>query len=306
MPEKLIILGSGPAGLTAAIYASRASLNPLVIEGADPGGQLMTTTEVENFPGFENGIMGPELMAVMRKQAERFGTRFEIGNVAEVDFSGKVLTLKTNSKTFECESLIISTGASAKWLGLPSETRLRGKGVSACATCDGFFFKNKDIAVVGGGDSAMEEAIFLTRFANSVTIIARGDKLRASKTMQDRAHKNPKIKWLWNSVIDEVLGETVMTGLKIKNTVTGEMNEITMQGLFLAIGHEPNTKLFQGKIELDEKGYIKVKPFSTETGIPGVFAAGDVADHKYRQAISAAGTGCMAALDAERYLANKE
>lgn len=301
-----MILGSGPAGLTAAIYAARASLSPTLIEGSEPGGQLMGTTEVENFPGFEHGIMGPDLMATMRKQAERFGTRFEIGYVTEVDFSQKPFVLKTASKEFACDALIISTGASAKWLNLPSEQRLRGKGVSACATCDGFFFKGKDIAVVGGGDSAMEEANFLTRFANSVTILVRGDALRASKIMQERCKKNPKIVFMYNSSVEEVLGEATMTGLKIKNAQTGEVKEVPMQGLFLAIGHEPNTKLFQGKLDLDEKGYIKVKPFSSETSVPGVYAAGDVADHKYRQAITAAGTGCMAALDAERYLASLE
>jgi thioredoxin reductase (NADPH) len=304
--EKLIILGSGPAGLTAAIYAARAELKPLLIEGAEPGGQLMQTTEVENFPGFEHGIQGPELMDVMREQSMRFGTRFEIGYVTEVDVSSRPMKLKTADKEFTCDAVIISTGASAKWLNLPSETKLRGKGVSACATCDGFFFKGKDIAVVGGGDSAMEEANFLTKFANSVTILVRGDALRASKVMQERAKKNPKISFLFNTGIEEVLGETAMTGLKIKNLADGSVKELALQGLFLAIGHSPNTKLFAGKLDLDEVGYIKVKAHSTETNIEGVFAAGDVADHKYRQAISAAGTGCMAALDAERFLANHE
>jgi len=304
--EKLIILGSGPAGLTAAIYAARAELKPLLIEGAEPGGQLMTTTEVENFPGFEHGIQGPELMDVMRKQSMRFGTRFEIGYVTEVDLASRPMKLKTSEKEFTCDALIISTGATAKWLNIPSETKLRGKGVSACATCDGFFFKGKDIAVVGGGDSAMEEANFLTRFANSVTVIVRGDALRASKVMQERAKKNPKISFLFNTGIEEVLGETAVTGLKIKNLKDDTTKELSLQGLFLAIGHSPNTKLFAGKLDLDEVGYIKVKPFGTDTNIEGVFAAGDVADHKYRQAISAAGTGCMAALDAERFLANRE
>jgi len=281
-------------------------LEPLLIEGGEPGGQLMGTTEVDNFPGFSDGIMGPELMASMRKQAERFGTKFATGRVTRVDFSSTPFKLFTEDETFETESLIIATGASARWLNLPNEQRLRGKGVSACATCDGFFFKGKDIAVVGGGDSAMEEAMFLTRFANSVTVIVRGDELRASKAMQERAKKDSKIKWLWSSEVVDVLGEQSVAGLKIKNAKTGELSELSVTGLFLAIGHTPNTDIFKGALKVSEIGYLEIKPGTTETSVAGVFAAGDVADRKYRQAITAAGTGCMAALEAERYLAARE
>ncbi len=306
MAEKVIIIGSGPAGYTAAIYAARAEMQPLMISGREFGGQLMWTTDVENFPGFPEGIQGPELMETMKKQAERFGTRIVSENVTEVDFSSRPFTVKSDSQTFEAESVIIATGASARWLGVPGEDRLKAKGVSACATCDGFFFKEKEIAVVGGGDAAMEEAIFLTKFAKSVTVLVRGDALRASKIMGERATKNPKIRFMWNSQVAEVLGDQKISGLKVLNNKTNETTEMPIEGLFVAIGHEPNTSLFKGQIELDVKNYMIVKPGSTKTNIEGVFAAGDVADHLYRQAVTAAGTGCMAALDAERWLASKE
>lgn len=302
--RNVIILGSGPAGLTAAIYAARAALRPLVIEGIQPGGQLMITTDVENYPGFENGIMGPELMDVMKKQAARFGTEFVQGTVDRVELDGEVKTLHAGDKRFECRTLIICTGATARWLGLESEDKLKGYGVSACATCDGFFFKNKEIAVAGGGDSAVEEATFLTKFASKVYIVHRRDELRASKAMQTRAFNNEKIEMVWNAVVDEVLGapESGVTGLRLKDTKTGETNVLDCQGLFVAIGHDPNTQMFKGKLDMDENGYLLVEKGSSRTNVPGVFAAGDVADHVYRQAITAAGMGCMAALDAERYL----
>lgn len=301
--ENVIILGTGPAGLTAAIYAARANLNPICIEGFQPGGQLTITTDVENYPGFPEGIMGPEIMEKFRKQAERFGTRFMTGEVTEAHLGKKPIQIKlSDGKMIEGRTLIIATGASAKWLGLPSEKRLMGKGVSACATCDGFFFRGKDVAVVGGGDTAMEEANFLTRFASSVTIIHRRDSLRASKVMQERSKKNPKIKFLFNTGVEEILGEKAVESLRLKDTVTGKESKLDVQGFFLGIGHEPNSKLFRGQLDMDETGYLKVKAGSTLTNIPGVFAAGDIADHYYRQAISAAGTGCMAAIDAERYL----
>lgn len=304
--EKMVILGSGPAGLTAAIYAARAELQPLLIEGIQPGGQLTTTTEVENWPGNPEGIQGTELMALMRKQAERFGTRIISGNVVRTDLSARPFGIWLEDGTeYRAETLIVATGASAKWLGLPNEQRLRGHGVSACATCDGFFFKGKDIAIVGGGDAAMEEANFLTKFANSVTVLVRGTELRASKIMQERAMANPKIKWIYQSEVADVLGENAVSGLRLKHSKTGEMSEIKVQGLFVAIGHEPNTKIFGDQLEL-AKGYLVTKSGSSETSVPGVFAAGDVADWKYRQAITAAGSGCMAALDAERFLANHE
>ena len=301
--EKVVILGSGPAGLTAAIYTARANLEPLLVEGREPGGQLTLTTDVENYPGYPEGIMGPEMMSQFRKQAERFGTRFKVGDVVEVDLSKKPLKLKlSNQDDILADALIISTGASAKWLGLESEKKLMGKGVSARATCDGFFFKDVDVAVIGGGDTAMEESLFLTKFAKKVYVIHRRDQLRASKIMQDKAKKNPKIEFIWNSVVEEILGEDAVTGVRLKDTETGETRELPLQGVFLGIGHKPNTDLFKGQLDMDEVGYLKVQPGSTRTRVPGVFAAGDVADHVYRQAVTAAGTGCMAAIDAERFL----
>jgi thioredoxin reductase (NADPH) len=274
-----------------------------VVEGEQPGGQLTITTHVENYPGFADPVMGPDLMIGFRKQAERFGTRFKAGNVQKVDLSKRPFTLHFADGTqAQTQALIISTGASAKWIGLPSEKRLLGKGVSSCATCDGFFFRNMDIAVVGGGDTAMEEATYLTRFAKSVTVIHRRESLRASKIMQDKAKANPKIKFIWDTAVEEVLGEKEVESLKLKNLKTGETTEFKTQGLFVAIGHQPNTGLFSGQLECDEAGYLLTTPGSTKTNIPGVFAAGDVADHVYRQAVTAAGTGCMAAIDAERFL----
>jgi len=301
--ENVVILGTGPAGLTAAVYAARANLKPLCVEGTQPGGQLTITTEVENFPGFPHGIQGPELMDNFRKQAERFGTRFKQGDVQKVDLTQKPYTLSlADGSEVKTKTLIICTGASAKLLGLPAEKKLMGKGVSACATCDGFFFRNQDIAVVGGGDTAMEEANFLTRFAKSVTLIHRRDTFRASKVMQDRVLANPKVKVIYDTGVEEILGENEVVGLKLKNLKTGAISELPVTGFFVAIGHQPNTKLFNGQLDMDDTGYLKVQAGSTKTKIPGVFAAGDVADHYYRQAITAAGTGCMASLDAERYL----
>lgn len=301
--EKLIIIGSGPAGLTSAIYSARANLQPLMIEGEEAGGQLMITSEVENYPGFAHGITGPELIAVMREQAQRFGTRFLTENVTKVDFSARPFKIWIGKKLHQAHSVIITTGASAKWLGLDSEKIYRNRGVSACATCDGAFFRNVEVAVVGGGDTAMEEANFLTRFASKVYLIHRRDSFRASKIMVDRALKNPKIEVIWNSEVIEVVGdEKSMNALRIKNLVSGAVTEKKLQGLFLAIGHKPNTDLFKQWLELDETGYIKTKPGSSYTNVEGVFAAGDVQDHVYRQAITAAGTGCMAAIDVERWL----
>ena len=302
--RKVTIIGSGPAGLTAAIYTARANLEPLVVEGLQPGGQLTITTDVENFPGFPDGILGPELMELFRKQSERFGAEHVFGNVTRVDMSSRPFKLWIDDERMEeSESLIISTGATAKWLGIESERRLQGYGVSACATCDGFFFRDKKVVVIGGGDSAMEEATFLTKFASKVTVVHRRESLRASKIMQQRAEKNPKVDFVWNSVVSEVLTETgkEVTGVRLRNIVTGEESVLECDGMFLAIGHKPTTDLFAGQLELDPTGYIKLFDH-TRTSVEGVFAAGDVADPRYRQAISAAGMGCMAALDAEKWL----
>ncbi len=306
MTEKVVIIGSGPAGLTAAIYNARADLDPLMIEGMERGGQLMLTTDVENFPGFPDGIMGPELMEGVRKQAERFGTRIMSSDVTRVDFSERPFKIWVEKDLYEAESVVITTGASARWMGLESETRLRGHGVSACATCDGFFFRGKEIAVIGGGDSAAEEALFLTKFASKVYVIHRRDELRASKIMATRVLEHEKIEMVWDSVVEEVIGQDVVTGLKVRNVKTDEVTELPVEGMFLAIGHTPNTKVFQGQIDLDEKGYILLPGENTMTSVPGVFAAGDVTDHVYRQAITAAGQGCQAAIDAERWLDEQE
>ena len=300
--RNIVIIGSGPAGLTAAIYAARANLSPLLIEGWQSGGQLTTTTEVENYPGFSKGIMGPELMKEMRGQAERFGTEFLTGDVSAVDLSQRPFRLTIDGEqTVEAEALILATGASALQIGLPNEHRLIGHGVSTCATCDGYFFRGQDLVVVGGGDSALEEATFLTKFARTVTVVHRRDKLRASKIMQDRAMKNEKISFAWNSVVEDILGQDVVTGVRLKNIVTGTSTNLACAGVFVAIGHQPNTDLFKGQLAMDEKGYLLTSQ-GTATSVAGVFAAGDVQDTKYRQAITAAGSGCMAAIDAERFL----
>ena len=309
MSHEVIIIGSGPAGYTAAIYAARADLKPLMFTGIEPGGQLMTTTDVENFPGFPAGIMGPDMMQLFRDQAARFGTDIRDQTVARVDASSRPFkVISDEGEEFQAESVIVTTGASAKWLGIPSETRYRGHGVSACATCDGFFFRGKVVAVIGGGDTAMEEAHFLTKFAAKVYLIHRRDSFRASKIMQDRVLKDSKVEVLWNSEVTEVIGTTgeapKVTGLQIRNTVDGGESHIDVDGLFLAIGHTPNSQFLGDLVERDEVGYIKVEPGRTLTSVEGLFAAGDVMDPMYRQAVSAAGTGCMAALDAERYLSN--
>jgi len=303
--ENVLIIGSGPAGLTAAIYAARANLEPLMIEGEEVGGQLMTTTDVENYPGFAEGIMGPDLMAVTKKQAERFGTRFISKNVTKVDFSSQPFKAWIGDELFQAKSIIISTGASAKYLGLESERRLLGRGVSACATCDGAFFRDQKVAVVGGGDTAMEEANFLTRFASKVYVIHRRDEFRASKIMADRVLNNPKVEVLWNTELKEVLGENGVEKIKIYNNQSDETTDMDMDGVFIAIGHKPNTDLFKGQLDMNDVGYLETQPKSTYTSVEGVFAAGDVQDDHYRQAITAAGTGCMAAMDAERWLENQ-
>lgn len=309
--ENTIIIGSGPAGYTAAIYSARAELKPLLIEGrqlgGQPGGQLMWTTEVENFPGFPEGLQGREMMDRFKKQAERFGTRIESDDVIEVDFSSRPFTVKTSDKKYKTKTVIICTGAGAMWLNVPGEEEYKGRGVSACATCDGYFFKEKIVAIVGGGDAALEEANFLTKFASKVTVFVRKDKLRASKIMQERAMNNPKIEFIWNTEVKEVVGDgTRLTTLKIFNNKTNEESEFVADGLFVAIGHKPNTEIFKGQLELDIKGFIVTKPDSTHTSVEGVFAGGDVMDHVYKQAITAAGNGCKAALDAERFLASNE
>lgn len=304
MHKKVIVIGSGPAGLTAAVYAARANLEPLVFEGSQPGGQLTITTDVENFPGFPDGIMGPELMDHMRKQAVRFGAKCEYKTVIKTDFSESPFKVWVKDEEYTADTIIISTGASARLLGLDSEKELMGYGVSACATCDGFFFKEKEVMVVGGGDSAAEEAIFLTKFASKVTIVHRRDELRASKIMRERVLNNDSIEIMWNSAVEDIHGtkETGVTGIKVKDTLSGEIRDVNCDGIFMAIGHVPNTGIFKGQIDLDEKGYISTQPDTTNTNISGVFACGDVQDQVYRQAITAAGTGCMSAIDAERWL----
>ncbi len=303
---RIAIIGSGPGGLTAALYLSRANLPPVVYEGLQPGGQLTITTEVDNFPGFPEGIQGPELMERMKAQCARFGTVFEYDEITQAELGDRPFKLTTSmGAVLEYDAVILATGATARWLGLPNERRLGGRGVSACATCDGFFFKEVEVAVVGGGDSAMEEATFLTKFASKVYVIHRRDKLRASKIMQDRAFKNPKIEFLWNTDVTDVLGESSVEGLRLIDTVTGAERDMPVKGLFLAIGHTPNTGLFAGQLTMDPSGYLVTEPGSSRTSLPGVFACGDVQDHIYRQAITAAGSGCMAALDCERWLTDQ-
>jgi thioredoxin reductase (NADPH) len=303
--RKIVIIGSGPAGLTCALYAARAGLKPVVIAGLTFGGQLMLTTDVENFPGFPKGILGPELMQNLIAQAERFGTEIIFEDATGVDFSNRPFKVKTASQEFVSETVVIATGASTMWLGLPSEQKFRGKGVSSCATCDGFFFRDKEIVVIGGGDSAMEEATYLTKFAKKVTVVHRSDALRASKIMQERAQADPKISFLFNKSVVEFLGEERLTGVRLKDSVTGEITEMPIGGAFVAIGHKPNTEIFKGQIDLDAKGYI-VPVEQTKTNVEGVFVAGDVRDYKYRQAVVAAGMGAMSSLDVEKYLVEKK
>jgi len=305
--HRVIIIGSGPAGLTAALYAARANLAPVIFEGMQPGGQLTITTEVENFPGFPNGIMGPELMDTMRKQVQRFGAVSIFKDVTRVDLSSRPFHLWSNDLEYKADVVIVATGASARWLGIPSEERYRGYGVSACATCDGFFFRGLEVVVVGGGDTAIEEATFLSKFASRVVIVHRRDSLRASKIMQEKAHRNPKISFVWDSVIEEIIGKEengkkAVTSVRLKNVKTGSITLMKTDGVFMGIGHQPNTQLFAGQLDMDPTGYLLTRGKGTATNIPGVFAAGDVSDSVYRQAISAAGTGCMAAIDAERWL----
>ncbi|AKP52475.1 thioredoxin-disulfide reductase [Cyclobacterium amurskyense] len=304
---KVLIIGSGPAGYTAAIYASRAGLSPVMYTGIQPGGQLTITNDVENYPGYPDGVMGPQMMEDFKKQAERFGTDVRYGIVTEMDASERPFKVTVDgNQTLLAESVIISTGASAKWLGIESETRLNGKGVSACAVCDGFFFRGKDVAIVGGGDTACEEASYLSNICKKVYMIVRRDELRASQIMQNRVMKNPKIEILWNHETVEILGEEEVVGAKVKNRISGEERDLDLEGFFVAIGHQPNTSVFVNQIDTDENGYILTKPGSTKTNVPGIFACGDAQDHEYRQAVTAAGTGCMAALDAERFLASQE
>jgi thioredoxin reductase (NADPH) len=301
--ERLVIIGSGPAGYTAALYAARANLNPLLIEGMQPGGQLTITSEVENYPGFPEAILGPQLMEQMKKQAERFGTRLESGEVTRVDFSKRPFSLWMDDRLVRTQAVIVATGASAKWLDIPSEKQYQGRGVSACATCDGFFFRGVEVAVVGGGDTAMEEANFLTKFATRVHVVHRRDELRASKIMGERARKNPKIQLQLSSTVDEILGDgKAVTGIRLKSTRDGSTRELPLKGVFMGIGHEPNTKIFKGQLEMNDVGYLVVKSPTTATSVKGVFAAGDVSDPSYRQAVTAAGSGCAAAIDAERFL----
>jgi thioredoxin reductase (NADPH) len=305
MTEQIIIIGSGPAGLTAAVYAARAGMEPLVIEGLAAGGQLMLTTEVENYPGFPDGVLGPEMMDLFRKQAERFGTRFVASDVTRVDLSSRPFRVWVDSDEYSAQTVIVSTGATAQWIGVPGEEKLRGHGVSSCATCDGFFFKEREIVVVGGGDSAMEEALFLTRFASRVTVVHRRDEFRASKIMADRVLHHPKITVRWNTVVDSILGDGSVTGVRLRDTITGAVSDLTVEGVFVAIGHTPNTALFTGQLDLDGGGYLLTFK-GTATSVPGVFGAGDVVDSTYRQAITAAGMGCQAAMDAERWLEAQE
>jgi len=300
--RNVIVIGSGPAGYTAALYAARADLEPLVLKGLEAGGQLMLTTDVENYPGFADGIMGPELMDQMEKQAQRFGAEILAVHVTEVDLSSRPFLVKAGDQAWRARTLIIATGATARWLDIPGEERLRGRGVSACATCDGFFFRDRELVVVGGGDTAMEEATFLTKFASKVTIVHRRDEFRASKVMQDRVFAHPKIEVRWDSVLEEIVGEEAVRGVTVRNVKTGETAALSTDGVFMAIGHDPATSLFAGQLETDDEGYLVVREPSTETNVHGVFAAGDVTDHTYRQAVTAAGQGCKAAIDAERLL----
>ena len=308
MPDdvrNVIVIGSGPAGFTAALYTARADLEPLVLKGLEAGGQLMLTTEVENYPGFADGIMGPELMDQMEKQAQRFGAEILAVHVTEVDLSSRPFLVKAGDQVWRAKTLIIATGATARWLGIPGEEKLRGRGVSACATCDGFFFRDRELLVVGGGDTAMEEASFLTKFASKVTIVHRRDAFSASKVMQDRVFANEKIDVMWNTVLDEIVGDDAVTGAVARDVVTGETRTVAADGVFMAIGHDPTTGLFRDQLAVDENGYLVVHEPSTETEVPGVFAAGDVTDHTYRQAVTAAGQGCKAAIDAERFLTDE-
>jgi thioredoxin reductase (NADPH) len=308
VPERVrvLIVGSGPAGYTAAVYAARAELEPVMLAGFQFGGQLMLTTDVENYPGFPEGVSGPEMMDLFQKQAERFGTRILFEDATRIDLSQRPFRVESDERQLEADALILATGASARWLGIESETRLQNKGVSACATCDGALYRGKPMAVVGGGDTAIEEALFLTRFATEVAVIHRRDELRASKIMQERARKNQKIRFVWDSVVDEVLGEDFVTGVRVRNVKTDQTSEIPVEALFIAIGHEPNTDLLRGQLDLDDVGYIRVSPGRSLTNVEGVFACGDAMDPVYRQAVTAAGTGCMAAIDAERWLAEQE